>query len=110
MQTIIKTILIAAIFTAVAGCSGFPGVHKIDIQQGNVVTQAMVDQLKPGMTRRQVSFIMGSALITDTFDANRWDYVYSLQHGGQERSQETLSVIFEENELVSVEGDFKPGQ
>lgn len=47
---------------ALAGCS-FPGVYKIDIQQGNVVTQDMIDQLRPGMTRRQVRFIMGNPLI-----------------------------------------------
>ena len=46
---------------ALAGCS-FPGVYKIDIQQGNVVTQDMIDQLRPGMTRRQVRFIMGNPL------------------------------------------------
>ena len=71
---------------ALAGCS-FPGVYKIDIQQGNVVTQDMIDQLKPGMTRRQVRFIMGNPLITDTFHANRWDYLYSIQPGGGQRQQ-----------------------
>lgn len=65
---------------ALAGCS-FPGVYKIDIQQGNVVTQDMIDQLRPGMTRRQVRFIMGNPLIQDTFNTNRWDYLYSLQPG-----------------------------
>ena len=59
---------------ALAGCS-FPGVYKVDIQQGNVVTQDMIDQLRPGMTRKQVRFIMGNPLITDTFHANRWDYL-----------------------------------
>ena len=68
---------------ALAGCS-FPGVYKIDIQQGNVVTQDMIDQLRPGMTRRQVRFIMGNPLLVDTFHANRWDYLYSLQPGGGE--------------------------
>jgi len=63
---------------ALAGCS-FPGVYKIDIQQGNVVTQDMIDQLRPGMTRRQVRFIMGNPLLTDTFHADRWDYLYSIQ-------------------------------
>src|SRR5690606_17744119 len=65
-------------FLAIAGCS-FPGVYKIDIQQGNVVTQDMINQLRPGMTRRQVRFIMGNPMITDTFHPNRWDYLYSIQ-------------------------------
>ncbi|AXP06971.1 MULTISPECIES: outer membrane protein assembly factor BamE [Pseudomonas] len=94
---------------ALAGCS-FPGVYKIDIQQGNVVTQDMIDQLRPGMTRRQVRFIMGNPLLTDTFHADRWDYLYSLQPGGGERQQERISVIFNSNDqLVSLSGDFMPG-
>ncbi|MNZ38176.1 Outer membrane protein assembly factor BamE precursor [compost metagenome] len=94
---------------ALAGCS-FPGVYKIDIQQGNVVTQDMIDQLKPGMTRRQVRFIMGNPLITDTFHPNRWDYLYSIQPGGGARQQERMSLIFSDNDqLVGLNGDFMPG-
>lgn len=94
---------------ALAGCS-FPGVYKIDIQQGNVVTQDMIDQLKPGMTRRQVRFIMGNPLITDTFHANRWDYLYSIQPGGGQRQQERMSIIFNDSDqLVALSGDFMPG-
>ncbi|WP_435606249.1 outer membrane protein assembly factor BamE [Pseudomonas knackmussii] len=94
---------------ALAGCS-FPGVYKIDIQQGNVVTQDMIDQLKPGMTRRQVRFIMGNPLIVDTFHANRWDYLYSLQPGGGQRSQERVSLMFNDSDqLIGLNGDFRPG-
>jgi len=94
---------------ALAGCS-FPGVYKIDIQQGNVVTQDMIDQLRPGMTRRQVRFIMGNPLLADTFHADRWDYLYSLQPGGGERQQERIALFFNGNDqLASLSGDFKPG-
>ncbi|MDE3735551.1 MULTISPECIES: outer membrane protein assembly factor BamE [Pseudomonas] len=94
---------------ALAGCS-FPGVYKIDIQQGNVVTQDMIDQLKPGMTRRQVRFIMGNPLITDTFHAKRWDYLYSIQPGGGQRFQERVSLAFDNNDqLIGLAGDFMPG-
>lgn len=94
---------------ALAGCS-FPGVYKIDIQQGNVVTQDMINQLRPGMTRRQVRFIMGNPLLTDTFHADRWDYLYSLQPGGGERQQERMTIVFNGNDqLVSLSGDFRPG-
>ncbi|MBV2134926.1 outer membrane protein assembly factor BamE [Pseudomonas sp. MAP12] len=94
---------------ALAGCS-LPGVYKIDIQQGNVITQDMIDQLRPGMTRRQVRFIMGNPLITDTFHANRWDYLYSLQPGGGERQQERISLLFNSNDQLSgLAGDFMPG-
>ncbi|MCY1283333.1 Outer membrane protein assembly factor BamE [compost metagenome] len=94
---------------ALAGCS-FPGVYKIDIQQGNVVTQDMIDQLKPGMTRRQVRFIMGNPLITDTFHANRWDYLYSIEPGGGQRQQERMSIYFSDSDqLTALSGDFMPG-
>ena len=94
---------------ALAGCS-FPGVYKIDIQQGNVVTQDMIDQLRPGMTRKQVRFIMGNPLLTDTFHANRWDYLYSIQPGGGKRLQERVSVNFNaDDQLVGLSGDFMPG-
>jgi len=94
---------------ALAGCS-FPGVYKIDIQQGNVVTQDMIDQLRPGMTRRQVRFIMGNPLLADTFHANRWDYLYSIQPGGGQRQQERISLVFDGNDqLAGLAGDFRPG-
>jgi len=94
---------------ALAGCS-FPGVYKVDIQQGNVVTQDMIDQLRPGMTRSQVRFIMGSPLITDTFHASRWDYLYSIQPGGGQRQQERVSLVFNESDqLAGLAGDFLPG-
>ncbi|MDQ7915806.1 outer membrane protein assembly factor BamE [Pseudomonas sp. 102515] len=92
-----------------AGCS-LPGVYKIDIQQGNVVTQDMIDQLRPGMTRQQVRFIMGSPLIQDTFHPNRWDYLYSLQAAGGQRKQERVSLVFNgDNQLSGLAGDFMPG-
>lgn len=91
------------------GCS-FPGVYKIDIQQGNVVTQDMIDQLRPGMTRSQVRYIMGNPLITDTFQPNRWDYLYSIQPGGGQRLQERVSLIFDGSDrLAGLSGDFMPG-
>ena len=86
----------------------FPGAYKIDIQQGNVITQEMVNQLRPGMTREQVRYVMGQALLPDAFNRDRWDYVYSFQPGSEQRVQQTLSVFFENDLLVSLEGDFRP--
>lgn len=86
----------------------FPGVYKIDIQQGNVITQDMIDQLQPGMTKRQVQFVMGTPLVRDTFNQNRWDYLYSFQPGGETRQQESLSLYFEGDKLSYFEGDFAP--
>lgn len=86
----------------------FPGVYKIDIEQGNIITQEMVDQLRPGMTRRQVTFVMGTPLVRDPFNQDRWDYVYNYQPGGEQRGQERVTVFFEGDVLVSVTGDFRP--
>lgn len=96
-----------------AGCNpvssfSFPGVYRIDIPQGNIISQESVDQLRPGLTKRQVTFILGTPLIRDTFDQDRWDYVYSYQPGGGERAQERLTVFFDDNgELTHFEGDFE---
>jgi outer membrane protein assembly factor BamE len=90
----------------------FPGVYRIDIPQGNIITQEMVDQLRPGLTKRQVNFILGTPLVRDTFNQDRWDYVYSYQPGGGERLQERLTVFFEDGMLTRFEGDFtqSPGK
>ena len=85
----------------------FPGVYRLNIPQGNIVTQEMIDQLRPGLTKRQVNFILGTPLIKDTFDQDRWDYLYSFQPGGGERVQETLTVFFENNQLTHFTGDFE---
>ncbi|MCJ8170702.1 outer membrane protein assembly factor BamE [Atopomonas sediminilitoris] len=106
-------IMLAVIGSALAlsGCSfSFPGVYKLDIQQGNVVTQDMIDQLRPGMTQRQVRFIMGNPLLQDTFHPLRWDYLYSIQPGGGTRQQERVALYFnDELTLAGLSGDFMPG-
>lgn len=86
----------------------FPGVYKIGIPQGNIITQVMIDQLRPGMTKRQVVFVMGTPLVRDPFNQDRWDYIYSFQPGGGERGQERVSVNFVDDALVSFTGDFTP--
>lgn len=88
--------------------TNLPGVYKIDIEQGNMIDQAMVDQLRPNMTKRQVLYIMGSPMLTDTFHEQRWEYLYSDQPGGEARLQKRLSLYFSGDNLVGVQGDFRP--
>jgi outer membrane protein assembly factor BamE len=116
LPTLVKSALrltaLVPCFALLAACGtvssfSFPGVYRIDIPQGNIITQEMVDQLRPGLTKRQVTFIMGTPLIRDTFDQNRWDYVYGFQPGGGERSQERLTIFFENDALVRIDGDFQ---
>ena len=87
---------------------GFPGVYKINIEQGNVVTEEMVEQLRPGLNRRQVRFIMGTPLIEDSFHDDRWDYRYVLRNGNETLSETRLTLWFEGDELVRAEGPDAP--
>jgi outer membrane protein assembly factor BamE len=79
--------------------------YRIDIQQGNVVTQEMVSKLKAGMTRSQVRFVLGSPLVTDMFHSDRWDYVYLMQKQGKADERRRLTVMFDGDKLVTLEGD-----
>ncbi|WP_028467987.1 outer membrane protein assembly factor BamE [Neptunomonas japonica] len=94
--------------TLLSGCSGFPGVYKIDIPQGNIITQEMVDQLKPGMNYKQVRYVLGTPLVVDTFNGERWDYISTLKKGGESRTQEHLSLFFTDGQLTNLSGDYKP--
>ncbi|MDD2768737.1 MAG: outer membrane protein assembly factor BamE [Methylococcus sp.] len=108
-----RTIISLTAILPLAGCSyvdQIPFLYHLDIHQGNIVSQEMVDQLKPGMNRRQVTFIMGTPLTVSPFHDNRWDYVYSNQPGGEERLQRKISLEFDQDELVGLQGDFKPGE
>ena len=89
------------------GC-GWPRVHKVIVQQGNVITQEMVDKLKPGMTRSQVAYIMGEPVVRNTFDDSRWDYVYSLENPGFYEVSSTMSLFFENDKLAFFTGDLAP--
>lgn len=83
--------------------------YRIEIQQGNFVSQEMVSQLKLGMSKDQVRFILGTALIADSFHADRWDYVFRRQKANsRELEQRKLAVFFENDKLTRVDGDVTP--
>ena len=81
---------------------------KMDIQQGNVVTSKMLLQLRPGMTKSQVKFIMGSPLIVDSFHKDRWDYFYQLRQAGKIVEQRRVILDFDKDLLTKVRGDVVP--
>lgn len=107
-----RIIIIFTLLAAVVACSSlrFPGVHRITIQQGNVITQQMIDKLRPGMTRRQVRFVLGNPVIDDSLDRDRWDYVYTIQIADNPRFQRLLSVYFVEERLSHFEGGYLPSE
>ena len=104
-------IIIACIATLnQAACSRTRIIHKIDVQQGNVVDQEMVNQLEPGMSRNQVQFIMGSPMVVDVFHQDRWDYIYYFKPGYGDITEERVSLFFEDDALVRITGTLHPGE
>ncbi len=107
-RPLLTSLLLAPLLGA---CSSTPDVasrlspYRIDVRQGNYVTQDMVAKLKPGMSREQVRFALGTPLVADMFHADRWDYIYRFQPGRGAAQQRRLVVFFEEGKLVRVGGD-----
>ena len=85
-----------------------PRVYKISVQQGNVITQEMVDKLKPGMTRSQVAYIMGEPILRHTFDETRWDYIYTIAVPGYFEQEIRMSLFFVDDALAYFTGDLAP--
>ena len=101
---------LAAVAALAAGCAKVPVLpglepYRIDIPQGNYVTQDMVEKLKPGMTRSQVRFALGTPLVVDSFRTDRWDYFYMLHKAGQLAERRLVTVVFKGDELLRIEGD-----
>ena len=105
-----RLLLVAASSALIAACTykpSFINEYKIDVQQGNVLSQEMVAQLKPGQTRDQVRFVLGTPLVADIFHQQRWDYIYRFKNGqtGVVDSRK-LTVFFDaEGKLQRIEGD-----
>jgi len=111
-------ILVSTIATLfLSGCSSdpivnrLPFVYHIDIQQGNVITQDMVNQLRTGMSKRQVQFILGAPLLVDPFHAQRWDYVYIYEpgsHGKSDTTEQRLTLFFADDKVQEITGTLHP--
>ncbi len=103
-------LLTALVLPLLAGCGswGFPGVYRINVEQGNIVTQEMIDQLKPGMTRRQVRYILGTPLVEDPFHSARWEYLYMLRNGNETLREQRLTVYFEGDKLSHFTSSLPP--
>jgi outer membrane protein assembly factor BamE len=104
-RTWIATGLMLAL--VLAGC-GRTRLHRIDVQQGNVVTQEMVSKLKADMTRAQVKYVLGAPILVDAFHPDRWDYYYSFSKAGGEPEQRVLTLVFSDDRLKRIVGDVTP--
>jgi len=105
IKNFIRILVVTLIFSSVSAC-----VYKIKVQQGNLITQDMVDQLKVGMSMRQVQLIMGNALVRDPFNAKRLNYIDStLEPTGKKQIKRMVLFFDEQNNLASWQGDFSQG-
>ena len=103
--------LVLSLLSLLAGACSYvpriPGVtpYRMEIQQGNFVTQDMVSQLKPGMSKEQVRFILGTPMVNDIFHPDRWDYVFWRETSKGTREQRKLTVLFDKGQLARLDGD-----
>ena len=103
------TLLLVSCGSMQVPMTGLMAAHRIEIQQGNFVSQEMVSQLKPGMSKDQVRFVMGTPLIADSFHGDRWDYVFRREKANsRELEQRKITVFFEDGKLKRIEGDVTP--
>ena len=106
-------VMLVTISVLLASCSGVSRLpsfapHKIEINQGNLITPEMRAKLKPGMSRAQVRALLGTPLINDVFHANRWDYVYRLEQNGKLTDQQRMTLYFKDEELKRVDDGDMP--
>ncbi|NCT66352.1 MAG: outer membrane protein assembly factor BamE [Rhodanobacteraceae bacterium] len=93
---------------ALAPLAGCGVIYKVDTQQGNLFDKATVEALQPGMSKRQVLLVMGSPSIISPFDQNRWDYVSTMRRGRNSMQTKDLTLYFENDSLVKIDGDYFP--
>ena len=99
-QLLISIIILASL--PLAGCELFT-VHRIDVQQGNALEAEDLAKIKPGMTRDQVRFLLGSPMLTDAFHPGRWDYLYYLDPGMGENETRRLTLFFEGERVARIQ-------
>lgn len=98
-------ILLTLILSVLTGCSNFdfPWVYRIDVEQGNVVDEDKLAQLKTGMTQKQVRYLLGTPMIQDTFNPDRWDYFYSYLKGDGTYDRNRVTLYFDGDILAKIE-------
>ncbi len=101
-----KPILLSLILLAPVLSACTP--YKMDIRQGNFVTQDMRDKLKLGMTKAQVRYVLGTPMINDPFHGDRWDYAYRLEHDGKVIENKNMTLYFEGDNLVRIVDGIQP--
>ena len=93
---IIQGLAVAATALLMSAC-----VYRINIQQGNYLDQGAVNQIKPGMTRSQVRYLLGTPLVADSFNKDRWDYIYYLKKGRTRHVDSRRVTVYFDGERVA---------
>ncbi|HXS27005.1 MAG TPA: outer membrane protein assembly factor BamE [Steroidobacteraceae bacterium] len=88
--------LMLALLLPLGGC-----VYRMNIQQGNFLEKRVITQVKVGMTRNQVRYLLGTPMVPSTFDIDRWDYLYYMKKGRLHRPQRYLLTVFFQNDKVA---------
>ncbi len=104
---LIYSLMLSALFLAACNTDKIPGVYRIDIQQGNDVSQEMINQVEVGMTKAQITYLLGTPLLIDTFHPDRWDYIYSYHPGNGNRQQRHITLFFSDDTLDGIKGDIR---
>lgn len=102
-RTLLLSVVVTLI-TLIQGCS-FPGVYKINVQQGNIVSQEMLNQLRPGMTKRQVHFVLGNPVVKNVFNTDQEHYLYSYQKAGEDTQTQSVVIYYSDGLYERYEGE-----
>ena len=105
-MTLYRSIVCSFVALTIVGCANGL-LHRVDQQQGNLVTDRMIEQLKPGMNREQVVFIMGQPILKNSFDSDRWDYIYTFAPRSQTPEKQYLTLYFKDGLLTRLVGNYE---
>ncbi len=98
-KSIHRIIFTLSLALLISGCS----IYKMDIQQGNALSNETVTQLQKGMSKAEVASLLGNPLLHDNFRANRWDYIYFKRHGNKLKNKQNLTLYFKNDQLIKVQ-------
>ncbi|TVQ87031.1 MAG: outer membrane protein assembly factor BamE [Chromatiaceae bacterium] len=125
MRALVILLAVVSVSLALPGCGrnprrddrvpgellgNLPFVHRMPVQQGNVIDESMLDQVELGMTRNQVLFVLGTPMLTDMFHTDRWDYTYTIRRGREPMQVKPLTLWFEDDALVRIDGYAQPNR
>lgn len=118
LRLLVPAVCLAA--ASLGACTGtvksqedFLGVitpYRVEVVQGNVVTKEMLAQLREGLTREQVRYVLGSPLLTDIFHSDRWDYVFSIRRQGAQPQERRVTVYFQNDRVARFDAGALPSE